>query len=112
VLSADFREPLRQARELITNARTEVDDELANVQNIREEIEGVLRAAREAAKREGVQSFAPLFEALAKENEEESNTWLKVRPGERGLAQAEALVRAGHEVEMEPGAGVVTLAAP
>ena len=36
-----------------------------------------LRAAREAAKREGVQNFAPLFEDLATENTNESATWLK-----------------------------------
>ena len=76
-MSTTFREPLRQARELIEEARGEVDNELRLVRENREETEKVLRAAREAAKREGVQNFAPLFEDLATENTNESATWLK-----------------------------------
>ncbi len=76
-MSTTFREPLRQARELIEEARGEVDNKLRLVRENREETEKVLRAAREAAKREGVQNFAPLFEDLATENTNEGATWLK-----------------------------------
>ena len=76
VVASDFREPLRQASEIIAGARTEAAAELENVKGFAVEAKEVLGTVREAAKREGVQNFAPLFEDLAEENGKESITWL------------------------------------
>lgn len=77
VLSRDFREPVRKARSLIENARTQVDEDLLSIKAMRDEGEEALRAIRESSKREGIQRFAPLFAALAAENDEQSRFWLK-----------------------------------
>ena len=79
VLASDFREPLRQANEIIASARRESAAELKKVKDLREEAEDVLLKVREAAKREGIQNFAPLFEDLAEENTTESGQWLTSR---------------------------------
>ena len=54
VVASDFREPLRQANEIIADARTEAAAELEKVKGFAVEAEEVLRTVREAAKREGV----------------------------------------------------------
>lgn len=81
VLAADFREPLSRANELIADAKAEVKVKLEAVNELREEIEGVLRTVRDAAKREGIQNFAPHFSDLATENADESIKWLKAAGG-------------------------------
>ena len=95
VVASDFREPLRQASEIIAGARTEAAAELENVKGFAVEAKEVLGTVREAAKREGVQNFAPLFEDLAEENGKESITWLWWAAG-LGAAHHDCRVRPSH----------------
>lgn len=74
--SAQVQETMRRSAELLEDTEKKVSTALGEIETKKTEIDGVVRAAKDAAAKIGVAQFATQFEELSKEHAEASKVWL------------------------------------
>lgn len=75
--SAEVQETMRRSAELLADTQSTVNAALVDLEAKQEEINGIVRAARDAAATVGVAHFAPEFEKAAKNHLDASKDWLR-----------------------------------
>jgi hypothetical protein len=75
-LKGDIPQQLRQITTSVAQARSQTDDFSSYLSTQRAELDGIIKATREAAAEAGVGVFTEDFETDAAERESESNSWL------------------------------------
>jgi hypothetical protein len=74
--SAQVQETMRRSAELLENTQTKVTTALGDIEKKKTEIDGLVRAAKDATAKIGVAQFATQFEDIAKEHTDASRHWL------------------------------------
>jgi len=74
--SAQVQETMRRSAELLEDTQKEVSDALSDIEKKKTEIDGVVRAAKDAAAKIGVAQFATQFEEIANEHKKTGKYWL------------------------------------
>lgn len=75
--SAQVQETMRRSAELLVDTQSKVNDALTDLKTKQTEVDGIVRAARDAAAKIGVAQFATQFEKVAKDHSDASAQWLK-----------------------------------
>lgn len=74
--SAQVQETMRRSKELLSDTEQKVSEALKNITQKKNDIDGIVQAARDAAQKIGVAQFATKFEELSDEHDSIGKKWL------------------------------------